>query len=137
MADLFVLEKKYADEMIAHAHREVPNECCGIMAGVNNKVVKFYQTINSEYSPARYRIDSQQMFAIYKEIRENGWEIAGIYHSHTQTAAYPSPVDIKSAILSGPIYFIVSLKNPEQPIIKGFRILEGSVTEIELRIVES
>jgi proteasome lid subunit RPN8/RPN11 len=107
------------------------------MAGVNNKVVKFYQTINSEYSPARYRIDSQQMFAIYKEIRENGWEIAGIYHSHTQTAAYPSPVDIKSAILSGPIYFIVSLKNPEQPIIKGFRILEGSVTEIELRIVES
>jgi proteasome lid subunit RPN8/RPN11 len=77
------------------------------------------------------------MFAIYKEIRENGWEIAGIYHSHTQTAAYPSPVDIKSAILSGPIYFIVSLKNPEQPIIKGFRILEGSVTEIELRIVES
>jgi proteasome lid subunit RPN8/RPN11 len=137
MADLFVLEKKYADEMIAHAHRKGADECCGIMAGVNNKVVKFYQTINSEYSPARYRIDSQQMFAIYKEIRENGWEIAGIYHSHTQTAAYPSPVDIKSAILSGPIYFIVSLKNPEQPIIKGFRILEGSVTEIELRIVES
>jgi proteasome lid subunit RPN8/RPN11 len=137
MADLFFLEKKYADEMIAHAHREVPNECCGIMAGVNNKVVKFYQTINTERNPARYRIDSQQMFAIYKEIRENGWEISGIYHSHVQTAAYPSPADTKSAVLSGPVYFIVSLQNPEQPVIKGFRILEGNITEIELRLIDS
>jgi proteasome lid subunit RPN8/RPN11 len=137
MADLFFLEKKYADEMIAHAHREVPNECCVIMAGVNNKVVKFYQTINTERNPARYRIDSQQMFAIYKEIRENGWEISGIYHSHVQTAAYPSPADTKSAVLSGPVYFIVSLQNPEQPVIKGFRILEGNITEIELRLIDS
>jgi proteasome lid subunit RPN8/RPN11 len=137
MADLFFLEKKYADEMIAHAHREVPNECCGIMAGVNNKVVKFYQTINTERNPARYIIDSQQMFAIYKEIRENGWEISGIYHSHVQTAAYPSPADTKSAVLSGPVYFIVSLQNPEQPVIKGFRILEGNITEIELRLIDS
>jgi [CysO sulfur-carrier protein]-S-L-cysteine hydrolase len=137
MADLFFLEKKYADEMIAHAHREVPNECCGIMAGVNNKVVKFYQTINTERNPARYRIDSQQMFAIYKEIRENGWEISGIYHSHVQTAAYPSPADTKNAVLSGPVYLIVSLQNPEQAVIKGFRILEGNITEIELRLIDS
>ena len=137
MADLFFLEKKYADEMIVHARRESPNECCGILAGVNNKVTKFYQTINSEHSPARYKIDSQQMFAICKEIRENGWEISGIYHSHVQTAAYPSHADIKSAVLSGPVYFIVSLQNPEQPVIKGFRILEGNITEIELRLIDS
>jgi [CysO sulfur-carrier protein]-S-L-cysteine hydrolase len=59
MGDLFFLEKKYADEMVAHARQETPNECCGILAGVNNQVVKLYQTINSEHSPTRYRIDSQ------------------------------------------------------------------------------
>jgi hypothetical protein len=51
----------------------------------------------------------------------------------TQTAAYPSPTDIESAVLSGPIYFIVSLKNQDQPVIRGFRILEGKVIETELR----
>jgi proteasome lid subunit RPN8/RPN11 len=40
MGDLFFLEKKYADEMVAHARQETPNECCGILAGVNNQVVK-------------------------------------------------------------------------------------------------
>jgi len=133
MADLFSLEKKYADKMIDHGRREAPNECCGILAGVNGRIIKIYQTTNAVHSLARYRVDSHEMFSIYKEIWENGWEILGIYHSHTQTAAYPSPTDIESAVLSGPIYFIVSLKNQDQPVIRGFRILEGKVIETELR----
>jgi [CysO sulfur-carrier protein]-S-L-cysteine hydrolase len=99
--------------MIVHARREAPDECCEIMAGANDHIVKIYQTTNAAHSPARYLIDSHEMLDIYKEIRENKWENLGIYHSHTQTAAYPSPADIKSAVLSEPIYFIVSLINQE------------------------
>ena len=86
---------------------------------------------------AHYRTDPQEMLAIYEEIRENKWQILGIYHSHTQTSAYPSTTDIKCAVLSGPIYFILSMKNQDQPVIRGFRILEGIVTETELRIVKA
>jgi proteasome lid subunit RPN8/RPN11 len=35
---LFNLDKKYADEMIIHARAEAPNECCGILAGLNDRV---------------------------------------------------------------------------------------------------
>jgi len=132
--DLFNLDKKYADEMLAHAVSAALNECCGILAGINNNVVKLYRTTNTERSPSKYKINSQEMFSIYKEISENRWELLGVYHSHVHTEAYPSPTDVKSALLPESIYFIISLRDPERVVIRGFLIKKGKVTEIELRI---
>ena len=137
MVDLFNLGKKYADEMVAHARAEFPNECCGILAGNDRKVVKLYRTTNTEHSPYRYKIDPVEMLAIYKEIQNNSWELLGVYHSHTHTEAYPSPTDIESTVLSGSIYFIISLSDPDQAIIRGFHIIERKITEVELRIAET
>ena len=120
MVDLFNLEKKYADEMVAHAHGESPNECCGILAGGNGRVIKFYRTTNTERNHCRYKI-----------------ELLGVYHSHTHTEAYPSPADIESTVLPGSIYFIISLSDPEQAVIRGFHLIEGKITEVELRITKS
>ena len=60
MADSFSLEKKYADKMIDHGRREAPSECCGILAGVNGRIIKIYQTTNAAHSLARYRVDSHK-----------------------------------------------------------------------------
>jgi proteasome lid subunit RPN8/RPN11 len=137
MVELFNLDKKYADEMIAHARAEAPNECCGILAGVNDRVIKLYRTTNASHSPYLYRIDPREMFAIYKEIQENRWKLLGVYHSHTHTEAYPSPTDIKSIVLPGSIYFILSLSDPDQVVIRGFHIIEGKITETQLRITKT
>jgi proteasome lid subunit RPN8/RPN11 len=67
MVNLFNLEKKYADDMVAHARTEAPNECCGILAGKDERVIKLYRTTNTEHSPYRYKIDPVQMLAIYEE----------------------------------------------------------------------
>jgi len=40
VVELFNLDKKYTDEMISHARAEAPDECCGILAGVNGRVIK-------------------------------------------------------------------------------------------------
>ena len=132
--DIFNLDKKYTDEMLAHAVSEAPYECCGILAGTDNHGVKLYRTTNTEKSPSKYKINSQEMFSINKEIRENGWELLGVYHSHIHTEAYPSPTDVKSALLPESIYFIISLRDPERMVIKGFFIKNGKITEVELRI---
>ena len=136
MVELFNLDKKYADEMIAHARAEAPNECCGILAGVNDRVIKLYRTTNTERSPYRYRIEPREMLAIYKEIQENRWKLLGAYHSHTHTEAYPSPTDMKSIVLPGSIYFIISLSDPDQVVIRGFHIIEGKITETQVRITK-
>ena len=138
MADSFSLEKKYADKMIDHGRRKVPNEVRRILAGTNDHIIKIYQTTNAVHSPSHYRTDPQETLAIYEEIRKNKWQILAFLLFLTLTSsAYPSTTDIKCAVISGPIYFILSMKNRDQPVIRGFRILEGIVTETELRIVES
>jgi [CysO sulfur-carrier protein]-S-L-cysteine hydrolase len=137
MDSAFSLEKNYADEIITHARAESPNECCGIMVGTNGRVIKHYPTTNSEQSPFRYSVDPRELIAIYREIQEKGWDILAIYHSHTHTEAYPSPTDIELAFLPAPLYLIISLTDPNQPVIKGFHIREGKISEVELRISES
>jgi len=77
------------------------------------------------------------MLAIYEEIQKNRWELLGVYHSHTHTEAYPSLTDLKSIILPGSIYFIISLSDPDQAGIRGFHIIKGKVIETQLRITET
>lgn len=134
---MFYLEKKYADEMIRHARSEAPNECCGILAGSNDRVTKLYRSTNAEGSPVRYNIDPQELLAIYKEIEDKDWELLGIYHSHTHTEAYPSATDVTLALWPESLYFIISLKDPGQVVIRAFQIIEGEISEPELRIVET
>ena len=130
----FYLAKQYADQMIAHAHSQAPLECCGILAGANGRVIKVYPATNIEQSPVRYNIDPSEILRIHKDIEEKGWELLGIYHSHTHTEAYPSPSDIQLAFWSDSIYFIISLQNPKQLVIRAFLIEDKKVKEIPLKI---
>lgn len=133
---MLVLERKYADEIIAHAREEAPNECCGIIAGQNGRAVKLFRAINSEASSYRYNVHSQDLFRIHREIEGSGWDLLAIYHSHTQTEAYPSPTDIELAAWPDARYLIVSLADDANPVLHAFRIVDGRVSEEELEIVD-
>lgn len=134
---MFCLEKRHADEMISHARSEEPNECCGILAGVDGRVTKLYRTTNAESSPVRYNIDPKELLMIYKEIEDKGWDLLGIYHSHTHTEAYPSATDVMLALWPESLCFIISLEDPGQAVIRAFQIIEGRISEQELKIVET
>jgi proteasome lid subunit RPN8/RPN11 len=133
---MFTIETHYIDEMIAHARREAPLECCGVLGGRDGRVLKLYQATNAEHSRYCYNIEPQELFRINQECEENGWQFLGIYHSHPDSAAYPSPTDIRLAALwPEPVYFIVSLLRPENPEVRAFRIRDGEVTEEEIEAV--
>jgi proteasome lid subunit RPN8/RPN11 len=133
---MFTIEKGYIDEMIAHARREAPLECCGVLAGRDGRVLKLYQATNAEHSRYCYNIEPQELFRINRECEESGWHFVGIYHSHPDSRAYPSPTDVRLAALwPESLYFIVSLLSPESPEVRAFRIRDGKVTEEELEIV--
>lgn len=129
--DTINLEERYAREMIAHAKEEAPNECCGILAGSDSRVMKLYRAENAEASPSRYSVDPRDLLRIHREIEYSGWELLGIYHSHVQTEAYPSPTDAKLAFWPDSLYFIISLSRP-QPSIRAFKIIDGGITEVEV-----
>ena len=132
---MFTIEKHYIDEMIVHARQEAPIECCGVLAGKCERVLKLYRAINAERSRYRYNIDSQDLFRINRECEENGWQFLGIYHSHTTSEAYPSPSDVRLAFWPESLYFIVSVRDAHKPEVRAFRIRDGEVTEEEIEIV--
>lgn len=121
MADL-TLTRQQADEIIAHAKQEAPNECCGILAGSGAVVRKVYRATNTEKSPVKYNFDGLEMMRIEDEAAKSKWDILGFYHSHTFSEAYPSPTDVKLSSPWGYLYMIVSLRDPMKPAIRLFRI---------------
>jgi len=133
---MFTIETHYIDEMIAHARREAPLECCGILGGRDGRVLKLYQATNAEHSRYCYNIEPQELLHINQECEENGWQFLGIYHSHPDSAAYPSPTDVRLAALwPESLHFIISLFSPENPEVRAFRIRDGEVTEEEIEAV--
>ena len=126
------LERRYLDEIVAHAREDAPNECCGIIAGEDGRAVKLFRAKNAEASPYRYSVEPKDLFRIYRECDENGWSFLAIYHSHTASEAYPSPTDVRLAFWPEAYYVLVSLKDAKKPVVRAFRIQDGAVSEDEI-----
>jgi proteasome lid subunit RPN8/RPN11 len=132
-----ILERAYIDEMIQHARDDAPNEACGIIAGEGGRARKLYRAINAEASPYRYSVDAKDLLRIYRDADEHGWDFLAIYHSHTHTEAYPSPTDIRLAAWPDAYYVLVSLMDPNAPVVRAFRILDGNVTEEPIEVPDA
>jgi proteasome lid subunit RPN8/RPN11 len=130
---MLTLPGGFIEEMVAHAQEAAPNECCGIIAGVNGDAAKLFRAHNSEASPYRYSVDPKDLFRIYRECEEKDWNFLAIYHSHTASEAYPSPTDVRLAFWPEAYYILVSLQAAAKPVVRAFRILDGAVAEEELR----
>ncbi|HEX6229859.1 MAG TPA: M67 family metallopeptidase [Solirubrobacterales bacterium] len=122
------------DKIVAHAREDLPNECCGMVGGVDGEARTVYRAANAEASPFRYSIDAQEQFRLMREIEEAGEELASIYHSHTKSPAYPSQTDVNLAAWPDAVYLIVSLADPDDPVARGFWIRDGEIADAELVI---
>ncbi len=120
------------DAIVAHARAGAPNECCGLLIGVEGRIVESVPARNLLASPSRYLIDPGQHFDVLRHARREGLAVVGAYHSHVRTGAEPSERDIAEAHDPGLLYVIVSLLNPERPQIRGYRIREGRAVEVVL-----
>jgi proteasome lid subunit RPN8/RPN11 len=133
------------DEMKAHALADLPNECCGLIAGKPGEAQKLYRTRNSEASPFRYNIHPIDLKNAMEEADDEGWDLLVIYHSHVASEAYPSPTDIRLSqwpgtdpptdLFPGTYYLLVSLKDPNVPVVRAFQIHNGEVSEEDIEAV--
>ncbi|HWO71642.1 MAG TPA: M67 family metallopeptidase [Actinomycetota bacterium] len=122
-------------EIVEHGLREFPNEACGLLAGRDGQAVRFYPMRNADASPVTYRLDPREQLRVFDELEREGLELFGIVHSHTHSEPYPSETDRRQAFYPEPLYLILGLADRERPVLRAFRIVEGEVTEEELRIV--
>jgi len=124
------------EKIVAHARADHPDEACGVIAGPagSDRPERFIVMLNAERSPTFYRFDSLEQLRVWREMDDRDEEPVVIYHSHTATEAYPSRTDISYASEPGAHYVLVSTREPDRAEFRSFRIVDGEVTEEEVRI---
>jgi proteasome lid subunit RPN8/RPN11/molybdopterin converting factor small subunit len=132
-AERLTITRAQRDEMIAHARRDYPNECCGMVSGRGMVASQVYPLRNAAASPFLYEIHRDDLKKII-EIENDGEELVAIYHSHTHTEAFPSQTDVRLAYYPESAYVIVSLADQASPSVRAFRIVDGSVAEMEVEV---
>jgi len=130
------------DAIVAHARADHPDEACGIIAGPagSDRPTRLVPMTNAERSPTFYRFDSLEQLQLYKAMDAADEEVVVVYHSHTGTEAYPSRTDISYAGEPQAHYVLVSTREGADQSgdvdFRSFRIVDGQVTEEEVRVVE-
>jgi [CysO sulfur-carrier protein]-S-L-cysteine hydrolase len=123
------------EAMVRHALEGLPYEACGLLAGRDGRVERFYPMRNADQSRTTYRLDPKEQFQVFNEIDEKGWELSGIFHSHTHTQAYPSETDRRQAFYPEAHYVLLSLTDTSAPQLRAYTIREGEIEEQEVRAV--
>jgi proteasome lid subunit RPN8/RPN11 len=115
--------------MVAQARAELPNECCGLLAGRIEgdaiHVVERYPLVNVEGSSKRYRAERDELFQVHRSARQNGLEVVAVYHSHPTSTPVPSQTDLaqNDSALSG-VFLIMSLEGAE-PELRAWWLSDG------------
>jgi len=139
---MIILKKGFFEQIVKQCKQEYPNEACGILAGkdvrVNGQsdrtVEKIYEMINVEKSPSFFSMSPEEQLKVNKDIRNLGFEMIGVYHSHVKSQAYPSSEDVELAFYPEVSYVILSLQDLNNPVIRSFKIEEGKISEEEIKI---
>jgi proteasome lid subunit RPN8/RPN11 len=122
--------------MVAHAEETYPEECCGILAGVNSVPSHLYRAQNIHATPKIFfEMAPKEQFWAFKNMRHNDLNLVAIYHSHPETPARPSQSDIRLAYDPEPYYLLVSLQQRDKPDVRAYRIVDGTVSEEAIEVV--
>ncbi|MGH9022747.1 MAG: M67 family metallopeptidase [Acidimicrobiia bacterium] len=123
--------------MVAHCQDTFPEEGCGLLAGrlladssgPDGSIGAIYPCRNEDASARTYTVDSRDLIRALRHAESQGLELIGVFHSHTHTAAYPSPTDVRQAPDPNWLYLIVSLEHAEA-VLRAYSIRDGNIREV-------
>jgi proteasome lid subunit RPN8/RPN11 len=134
------ISREFVELILEQSRVEYPDEACGVILGPlgSGRAVRIKPMINAAHSPTFYEFDPKDLLALYREVDDMNEEIVVIYHSHTDTEAFPSRTDIAYAGEPGAHYVLVSTRQEIAPDteFRSFRIIDGLVTEEEVAITD-
>ena len=133
------LPKNDYQRIVHHAIAELPNEACGLIAGIKDgsdkMIKKVYLLTNTDHSNEHFSLDPREQLAAVKDMRANGLIPLGNWHSHPETPSRPSEEDKRLAYDKTASYMILSLMDSSDPVLNSFHI-EGDTAEKEELVIE-
>lgn len=137
---MLYLNKADYEKILSHCVEGLPNEACGLIGGVKEEgkkyIKKVYLLTNIDASNEHFSMDPKEQLEAVKDMRANGYELLGNFHSHPESPSRPSEEDKRLAYDSKVNYLILSLMEQDNPVLKAFNIdEEKNVTVEEIEIV--
>jgi proteasome lid subunit RPN8/RPN11 len=131
-------------QMVEQARSELPNECCGLLAGPKpgplggeanlGLALRCYPLVNALASPVEYESEPKCMFQAVKDMRQHGIDVLAVYHSHPTSAPVPSGKDMARNYSPDVINLIISLAGRE-PEVRAWWIDEGGYVGAEWELI--
>jgi [CysO sulfur-carrier protein]-S-L-cysteine hydrolase len=116
--DRLHLPESIREQILIHLLDSTPNEGVGLLAIASPRctdegvweatAVQFFPGTNVEASPSRFTMDPAEVVAAFRDIREAGWQLGAIVHSHLTGPATPSTTDVREAHYPEALLMIVS-----------------------------
>jgi proteasome lid subunit RPN8/RPN11 len=123
-------------EMIAHARRELPNECCGLLAGTIDGdiggVTAIFPITNDAASPTEYATNPRDLMNAFRSMRETNSEPLAFYHSHPASPAFPSAKDIARNTYGETVVHVIVGLAGEEPEIQAWWLSESRFRPAEV-----
>ena len=119
-------------ELQAAARAHSDQECCGLLAARDGVITMLLPAANALASATAYEIAPRELFDLFRRIRAEQLEFAGIYHSHISADNVPSPRDIERAFYPDAAYFILSSRADALAPVRAFSIRAGRVSEFQI-----
>ena len=126
---MLTLPQALVDRVIAHARRDHPDECCGVIAGKDGVATRVFEMGNADRSPTGFTFDSTEWLRVYRAVDDADEELLAVYHSHTATEAYPSRTDILWAQHNEFAHWLLVSTRSDEDEVRSFAIVDGVVTE--------
>lgn len=128
---LLELNQGQRQEIVSHAEREYPHECCGLLlgridGGGRKAVVEVFPVSNAREEEARHNrslITPEEYLRGERHARSRRLDIVGNYHSHPDHPAAPSQFDLEHAWPTWS-YVIVSVRGGRAAELRSWE-LEG------------
>lgn len=123
----------------AHARRDAPHECCGLLLGTATDIVEAVPARNIAAEPSRrYQIAPDDHFAAIRRCRGGAERLAvvGGYHSHPRSQPVPSPTDLEQAFLEF-IYVIAGPADGSAPLeVRAYELRDGALGRVTFSVSE-
>ena len=136
------VRREVLEAIVAHARRESPRECCGLLVGDSHQAIEAVAVTNVAEEPLRqYEVSPVEHLAQIKRCRERSssgapLDVIGAYHSHPRSQARPSPTDLERAcqdflfVIAGPVSEAADVP------VRGYRLSGTQFEEVDLVAVD-
>ena len=111
------LKKEDYEKILDHCRKGLPNESCGLLGGTIEgdvkTIEKVYLLTNIDESNEHFSMDPKEQLSAIKDIRQNGYQMIGNFHSHPESPSRPSEEDKRLAFDPNIEYLILSLMDAD------------------------